>query len=220
MVLAVSRCAPVDSDGTHDEAPMDNGDPTATAKAQLSTTPGLSVGAFFGNVQVGDSASMNIGIENTGGASLVLSAATITGAAGMTVTGPGLPLTLAPGASSNVVVRFAPTANGTVQGTLALTSNASNSPTDVAVSGTGFGAVTGTMYQLVVSTSSSHSAPVSLVGAHLTGLAYIFTSDSTGTANPTGISTVSYWLDNPAMSGTATHTSKPRPPTTTSAATA
>src|SRR5580658_5570326 len=60
------------------------------------------------------------------------------------------------------------------------------------------GSVTGA-YALVVSTASSRTSPVGLSGADLNGSAYIFTSDATGTANPTGIAQVSYWLDNTAM---------------------
>jgi hypothetical protein len=72
------------------------------------------------------------------------------------------------------------------------------------------GSVTGA-YTLLVSTSSSRGSPVALSGADLNGSAYIFTSDSTGTANPSGIASVSYWLDNTAMNGAATHVEKVTP---------
>jgi hypothetical protein len=58
---------------------------------------------------------------------------------------------------------------------------------------------------LLVSTSSTRSSPVPLAGADLTGSVYIFTSDTTSSTEPSGVSKVSYWLDDPAMSGTATH---------------
>jgi hypothetical protein len=62
-----------------------------------------------------------------------------------------------------------------------------------------------TTYTLLLSTSATRSSPVPLSGANLSGSAYVFTSDSTGTANPTGIASVSYWLDDTAMSGAPTH---------------
>ncbi len=60
---------------------------------------------------------------------------------------------------------------------------------------------------LLVSLSSSRSSPEPLQGASLpvSSSVYIFTSDGTKSANPTGIKQVSYWLDNTAMSGAATH---------------
>jgi hypothetical protein len=60
-------------------------------------------------------------------------------------------------------------------------------------------------YTLLLSASPSRSAPTALSGANLSGSAYIFTSDSSNTANPPGIAAVSYWLDDTAMSGAATH---------------
>jgi hypothetical protein len=43
---------------------------------------------------------------------------------------------------------------------------------------------------LLVSTSPARSSPEPLQGALVTGSVYIFTSDSTGTANPAGIQQV------------------------------
>ena len=60
-------------------------------------------------------------------------------------------------------------------------------------------------YTLLVSTSPSRGSASALSGASLSGSVYIFTSDGTHSANPAGISKVSYWLDNPAMTGAATH---------------
>jgi hypothetical protein len=123
-VGGLTRCAPVDPD-------------TDTTSARLSTTGEISVGVVFGNVNVGQSATAVVGLENSGGASLTLSAATLSSAPGVTVTGPPLPLTLAPGAAADLSLRFAPTVAGAVEGTLVLTSNAANSPTSVGVTANG-----------------------------------------------------------------------------------
>jgi hypothetical protein len=58
---------------------------------------------------------------------------------------------------------------------------------------------------LRVSTSPTRSASVPLNGATLSGSAYVFTSDSSGSANPAGIVQVRYWLDNTAMSTPPKH---------------
>jgi hypothetical protein len=60
-------------------------------------------------------------------------------------------------------------------------------------------------YTLFVSASSTRSSARALNGAHLSGLEYVFTSNAPGSINPTGIQQVSYWLDNPGISGTPTH---------------
>jgi hypothetical protein len=60
-------------------------------------------------------------------------------------------------------------------------------------------------WSLSVSLSASRSGAVSLDGRTLSGDAYVFTSDASGTASLTGINQVAYWLDNTAMTGTPTH---------------
>src|SRR5712692_293607 len=62
-------------------------------------------------------------------------------------------------------------------------------------------------HALSVSTSSNHNNARALQGATLSGNAYVFTSNSANLQNfdPSGISKVCYWRDNPSMTGTATH---------------
>jgi hypothetical protein len=172
--------------------------------ARLSATGGLEAGLSFGSVTVGQSQQMALDLFNSGGAPLTLTQSALTGA-GFSTVSLALPLTLAPNQSATVAVQFAPTANGAVQGALVLTSNAVNSPTTFPLDGTGVGGATQAPYSLWVSTAPSRSAPHPLDGSQLSGLVYIFTSDATGTANPAGIQSVSYWLDNPGMTGTPTH---------------
>ncbi len=60
---------------------------------------------------------------------------------------------------------------------------------------------------LEVSMSPLRSSAVPLQGASLplATSVYVFTSDGSGSAKPAGIQQVSYWLDDAAMSGSATH---------------
>jgi hypothetical protein len=104
------------------------------APGSLSPTPpGLS----FGNVQTGNNQTLAETLTNSGGSSLTITQAAVTGS-GFTMNGLNLPLTLAPGQSSpsfNVV--FAPQSAGAASGSLSLTSNASNPTLNIPLSGTG-----------------------------------------------------------------------------------
>jgi hypothetical protein len=76
----------------------------------------------------------------------------------------------------------------------------------VALSGTGTTSA-GPAFALSASTSSNHGGAIALQGATLSGNVYIFTSSAANLQNstPTGATRVCYWLDNPSMSGAATH---------------
>jgi len=62
-------------------------------------------------------------------------------------------------------------------------------------------------YTLAESGQANRSGGIGLNGLTIGGNAYIFTAPSGNPSNPNpvGISGVCYWLDNPSMSGTATH---------------
>jgi Abnormal spindle-like microcephaly-assoc'd, ASPM-SPD-2-Hydin len=107
---------------------------TGVAPGSLTANPpSLS----FGNVQVGNNQTLAETLTNSGGSSVTITQAAVTGS-GFTVNGLNLPLTLTPGQSSpsfNVV--FAPQSAGAASGTLSLTSNASNPTLNIPLSGTG-----------------------------------------------------------------------------------
>ncbi|MFY9561027.1 MAG: choice-of-anchor D domain-containing protein, partial [Terriglobales bacterium] len=90
----------------------------------------------FGNVQVGSSSSMSETLTNTGGSTLTISQASVTGA-GFSVSGLALPATLAVNQSVTFTVKFTPAAAGAASGNLALVSDASNSPLNIPLSGSG-----------------------------------------------------------------------------------
>jgi fibronectin type 3 domain-containing protein len=71
-----------------------------------------------------------------GTGSLTISQAAVSGA-GFTMTGQTFPLTLSAGQTSSINVRFAPTVSGGATGSVSVVSNAANSPTTIALSGTG-----------------------------------------------------------------------------------
>jgi Abnormal spindle-like microcephaly-assoc'd, ASPM-SPD-2-Hydin/Transmembrane protein 131-like N-terminal len=115
-------------------------------QAGISVTP---TSASFGSVVTGNTNSQTIQLKNSGTASLTVSQVAATGS-GFSVSGVTLPLTLAPGASSNFNAQYAPTAAGAANGSVTIVSNAPNSPSTVSLSGTG----TAATYTLSVNPSS------------------------------------------------------------------
>ena len=104
-----------------------------SGQQQMSVVP---VSVSFGSVTVGTANTQTVTVSNPGSANLSISQATVSGS-GFALSGLTLPLTVAPGTSAAFTVKFAPAAVGSVTGSLTLLSNAPNSPTTVALSGTG-----------------------------------------------------------------------------------
>jgi len=104
-----------------------------TTAGTVSATP---ASLALGNVLVGSSNILPDILKDVGSTSVTISQATVTGT-GFSINGLALPLTLAGGSSTSFSVKFAPTATGSVTGNISLTSNASNSPTNIPLSGTG-----------------------------------------------------------------------------------
>src|SRR2546426_81709 len=100
---------------------------------QLSARP---ASVAFGNVTVGSRSTQAIGLSNTGSVNLTVSLGGATGP-GFSISGLTFPLTLPPGQSSAFNVQFAPTATGSASGSVSLVSDAPNSPSTIALSGTG-----------------------------------------------------------------------------------
>src|SRR5437899_1904388 len=90
----------------------------------------------FGNVSLGSSSTQTVTLINSGAASVTVSQASASGA-GFSNNGLTPPLTLPPGQSSTLTVRFAPQAAGRATGSLSVVSNAPHSPSPIALSGTG-----------------------------------------------------------------------------------
>ena len=90
----------------------------------------------FGSVQVGSSQALPGTLTNSGGSSLMVSQANVTGA-GFNVSGLTLPLTLAPAQTATFAVGFNPQSAGAASGSLTFNSNASNSLLTLTLSGSG-----------------------------------------------------------------------------------
>jgi hypothetical protein len=90
----------------------------------------------FGNVPTGSSNSQTIQLSNSGTAALSISQVSVTGT-GFSISTMALPLSLSPGQSSTFNVQFAPSASGSVTGSISVVSNAPGSPATIGLSGSG-----------------------------------------------------------------------------------
>jgi hypothetical protein len=104
-----------------------------TASGQLIATP---ASLAFGSVQVGGTLTLMDSFTNTGGTSVTISQAAVTGV-GFSIVGLSLPLLLNPGASVTFNAEFAPQSAIDATGGIRVSSNASNPSLNVSLSGTG-----------------------------------------------------------------------------------
>jgi hypothetical protein len=125
---------------------------TSTPSATLSSNPSsLSFGSQALNTT---SAAKAVTISNTGSAAASLTSIVASGDYTMTST---CGSSIAAGASCTADVSFRPTASGTRTGALTVTSNATNSPTTVALTGTGAGGTSVNLAAGKPTAESSHT---------------------------------------------------------------
>ena len=113
--------------------------PLTISMTGTGAQPGLSISPTsfaFGSVVDGQTKSQTFTLKNTGGTSLTISQLSVSGA-GYSLNGLTMPSTVAAGASVTFNALFAPTTAGSLPGTITITSNAPNSPSTIALSGTG-----------------------------------------------------------------------------------
>lgn len=141
-------------------------------------TPGTlaatSISLSFGSVQIGSSTTRSETLTNSGGSSVKVTQASVTGS-GFSVTGLSLPMALSPGQSFTFGVAFAPTSAGSASGSISVVSDASNPNLTIALAGSGTSAgqlsvSPGSLSfgSVVVGTSKSLSASLSASGASVT----------------------------------------------------
>jgi hypothetical protein len=106
-----------------------NAAPTYTLSANPSSLA-------LGNVDTGGSNSLEVTLTNSGNANVAVSNVSITGA-GFGTSGVASGQVLAPAQTATLNVSFTPAATGSVTGNVIVSSNASNSPTSISLTGTG-----------------------------------------------------------------------------------
>ena len=109
---------------------------TSTAATLLLNSSVSSLN--FGNVNVSSSSTQNITMTNAGNSSVTIAQVLVAGA-GFNSTGAN-GITLAPGQTTTLTSTFAPSASGAATGKITVSSNATNSPANISLSGMGVAA--------------------------------------------------------------------------------
>ena len=182
-------------------------------------TPSASA-LSFGSVPTGTTQQQSVTVNNSGGSSVTVSQAAVSGA-GFAVSGLSSPVTLAAGQSLSLTVAFTPTAAGTSSGTLAVASNASDSSLPIALSGAGasagyltpspsvisFGSVpTGTTQKQSVTINNSGGSSVTVSQAAATGAGFAVSGLSSPVTLASGQSLSLTVAFTPAAAGTSSGT--------------
>ena len=124
---------------------------TATRTISLGTTS-----LNFGNEIVGGTSALAVAVKNTGNSSVTVTQVNVSGT-GYSASGGLAGATIAAGQTAGLNVVFAPRATGSVSGTVSIVSNASNTPSAIAVSGAG---VSSTAHSVNLNWAASSSSSV------------------------------------------------------------
>ncbi|HEY6903431.1 MAG TPA: DUF1573 domain-containing protein, partial [Candidatus Acidoferrales bacterium] len=134
--------------GAQFSATVSNSGGTATSNAALLTVNSATLllnssskSLAFGDVSVSSSSSQSLLLTNAGNSSVTISNVSVAGA-GFNAGGGLSGIILSPGQTATLSATFAPATAGSVTGGITVTSNASNSPAVIALSGTGVAPVT------------------------------------------------------------------------------
>jgi hypothetical protein len=109
---------------------------TLTVNAATPILNASSTSLSFGSVTVSSSSAQNVTLTNAGNTNVTISSVSVSGA-GFNASGISTGLILTPGQTATLSATFTPAATGSVTGSVTVTSNASNSPDTIALSGTG-----------------------------------------------------------------------------------
>lgn len=141
---------------------------TAIAPGQISVNP---TGISFGNENVGTSVTRTISVTNSGGSNVTISNVIVAGA-GLAANGVSSGLILAPAQAAALNVSFDPATAMSVAGSIAVVSNASNSPTSISVAGTGVAAPAPTSLLLAWNPSTSTVVGYNVYASFISGGPY------------------------------------------------
>ncbi|HYX68498.1 MAG TPA: choice-of-anchor D domain-containing protein, partial [Terriglobales bacterium] len=115
---------------------------TLTVNASTLSLSASPTSLSFGNVNVSSSASLSTTVSNNGNSNVTISGVSVTGT-GYSASGLSSGQVLTPGQSATLSVTFTPAAAGSVPGSVSIASNASNSPANVILAGSGVTSSTG-----------------------------------------------------------------------------
>ena len=198
--------------------------PLTVGLSGTGVTPGFltsnPTSLSFGTVTVGSNSSLLETVTNTGGTSVSISQIGVSGA-GFSLSGATTPVTLGAGQSTTFHVSFAPSSAGSASGSVTVTSDASNSPLSIALSGTGaspgaltsnptslsFGSVTvGSNSSLLETLTNTGGTSVTISRIAITGTGFTLSGAATPVTLGGGQSTSFHVVFTPAATGSASGT--------------
>jgi HYDIN/CFA65/VesB-like, Ig-like domain/Immunoglobulin I-set domain len=190
FVYTTSATATSDN-GAQFTAVVSNSAGSATSGAALLTVNSpivllnsSSTNLVFGNVNVSSSSSQSVLLTNAGNSSVTISNVSVAGG-GFNAGGGLSGAILSPGQTATLSATFAPATAGSVTGSVTVTSNASNSPMTIALSGTGVAPVTHSV-SLSWTPSTSSVAGYNVYSSAISGGPYNkLTASPLGTTNYT-----------------------------------
>lgn len=155
----------------------------AVSGTGVAATTTLAVGPAslsFGNVNIGSSANKTVTIANSGNSAATISQVGVSGQ-GLAVSGVSTPLTLTPGQSASLSVKFSPATTSAVNGSVSIVSQSGT--TSVSVTGSGAQAnlavspgsvtftnvLTGSTNSQAVQLTNSGNASLTVTQANVTG---------------------------------------------------
>ncbi len=106
----------------------------SSATMTLSAAP---TSLAFGNVEVSQDSTLTATIANTGNQNVIITGAAITGVGFSIAAQPSYPCVVTPGGTTQYSIKFAPAGTRKASGALTITSNATNSPATISLSGAG-----------------------------------------------------------------------------------
>jgi len=128
VMMAGSGCAGLAGPSSSTNANTNNGSQAAIVANPSSLK--------FGDVSVGTTSSQSVTLQNNSSSNVTISSISVKGA-GYSTSGVSSGAILSPTQTATLSVSFEPASNATDNGSIAISSNASNSPLSVSVSGTG-----------------------------------------------------------------------------------
>jgi len=184
---AVTGSVTLTSDAQTPTSTVSLSGPGMNATYTMSLSPGS---VSFGNLNVGSSSTQTVQVANTGNSSVTVSQVAGSGA-GVSVSGLATPVTIAPSQSVPLTVKFAPTASGSVAGSVtvtnseginavaAVTGTALQAGLSVAPSSASFGSVvTGSTNSQTIQLKNSGSASLTISQVAATGSGFSVTGAS------------------------------------------
>jgi hypothetical protein len=132
-VASILAALAVACSGNNNTSPSPSS-PSATPTRIIGVSPG---NLAFGNVQVGNQASLTLTITNTGSSTLTVSGMVVTGGLSSVITASWTSGTIAPGGSQPSTIIFAATTAQTYTGTLTMNGDQTSGTNTIAVSGAG-----------------------------------------------------------------------------------